>query len=276
MKSHFGLPQPVQRIASLRQPAGRLRAEVFFVTLLGVLLTGLMVAAQEEQPAKAATTKEEPAKEEPVKEESDKEQPAKPGDGQPPSLLDSPKFFEAWEHYSAEEGTKLEDVWRIVQEKVTVERNGQTVEKIDNVLLCTGKPFGYLRSKEIYEDCQFGLEWRFPKDENGNSGILVYGVGKDEIWPKSIQIQFHRPKVGSVFPMKDATCDPQLPGKMLEKPASEWNTCVVTCRGDTISLEINGQDFGVVKGCMPTKGFIALQSEGAEVRFRNFWKRPLK
>ena len=248
MTPHSGLPQPAPRVASLRQTALRSRLQIFVAALFVAMLSGLMVAAQEE-----GTIKDTPPKQD---------------DDKKVYLLESPKFFESWAHYSAEEGTKLDETWRIIPEK-----NGDVVEK---VLLCTGKPFGYLRSKEIYENCQFGLQWRFPKDENGNSGVLVYGVGKDEIWPKSIQVQFHRPKVGGVFPMKDATCDPQLPGKMLEKPASEWNTCVITCRDGTIALEINGQDFGIVKGCMPAKGFIALQSEGAEVHFRHIWKRPLK
>ena len=253
MTSHSGLPHLLRRIARPGTSQPRPRSGKFFAALIVAVLSGAMVAGQED-----VTVEEEPAK--------------KPDDHKT-FLLASPKFFESWEHYSAEQGTQRVDVWRIIPEKAVTENNGETIE---NVLICTGKPFGYLRSKEVYENCQIGLQWRFPKDDNGNSGVLVYVDGKDEIWPKSIQVQLHRPKVGGVFPMKDATCDPHLPGKMLEKPATEWNSCIITCRDGTIALEINGQDFGVVKGCMPAKGFIALQSEGAEVHFRQIWRRPLK
>ena len=179
--------------------------------------------------------------------------------------------MEQWIYYSAEEGAKLEDTWDIVLEKT-----GTETEETEKILRCSGKPFGYLRTKDVYENCEISLEWRFPKDANGNSGVLVFLDGKDEIWPKSIQVQFHVPMVGGVFPMKDAKCDQPLPGKMLSKAPNEWNKCVVTCRDGTISLKINGEDFGVVKGCMPAKGFIALQSEGAEVHFRRIYKTPLK
>lgn len=247
MTPHSGQPKSVKTVSSIRRSKLYVRPQLFVAALLAVMAGRLMVVAQEEGvPTSPPTPNEEPRV----------------------FLLEAPTFFESWDFYSAEEGAKRDETWRIVPEKID--------DVTEKVLVCTGKPFGYLRSKEVYANCQFGLQWRFPKDENGNSGVLVYGVGKDEIWPKSIQVQFHRPKVGGVFPMKDATCDPQLPGKMLEKPASEWNTCVITCKDGTIALEINGEDFGIVKGCMPDKGFIALQSEGAEVHFRQIWKRPLK
>jgi len=186
-------------------------------------------------------------------------------------LLESDDFFTNWVHYSADDTIQRPDIWRIMT--AAVENSSDKTEKI---LVCSGKPFGYLRSKEIYQNCQFGVEWRFPKDENGNSGMLVYVDGKDEIWPKSIQVQFHRPTTGGVFPMKDAKCDQPLPGKMLESSGRNWTTCVVTCRDGSIQLQINGHDYGEVKDCDPAKGFIALQSEGAEVHFRNLWIRPLK
>ena len=183
-------------------------------------------------------------------------------------LLKSKDFFKKWTHYSAEEGTKREDMFKLVPLK--------EADKEELILQCTGKPFGYLRSMEAFDDCEFGLEWKFPKAENGNSGILVFTDGKDGIWPMSIQIQLHSPQAGRVFPMEGAKCATELPGKMLTKPVNKWNRCKITCREGTIEVVMNGQNLGQVRGCMPNKGFIALQSEGHEVHFRNIWKRKLK
>jgi hypothetical protein len=42
-----------------------------------------------------------------------------------------------------------------------------------------------------------------------------------------------------------------------------------------LSVVINGKKAGEVTGCMPRKGAIALQSEGAEIHFRNVWVREM-
>lgn len=187
-------------------------------------------------------------------------------------LLDSPKFFEAWKFFSAKEGEKRENVWKIVKEKF----NG----KEESVLVCVGKPFGYLRTIKEYENYEFSLEWKFPTDANGNSGILVHTDKKnDKVWPKSIQVQFHGPKAGSVFPIEGAKTENVLEAMMNAKP-NEWNRCVVTCRKGTISVQMGkaGKKLlkvGEVTGCMPAKGCIALQSEGSEVHFRRITLRKL-
>ena len=187
-------------------------------------------------------------------------------------LLDSPKFFEAWKFFSAQEGKKREDVWKILPEKF----NG----KEENVLVCLGKPFGYLRTIKGYENYEFSLEWKFPTDANGNSGILVHtDKENDKVWPKSIQVQFHGPKAGSVFPIEGAKTENRLEAMMKAKP-NEWNRCVVTCRNGTISVQMGKageklKKVGEVTGCMPAKGCIALQSEGSEVHFRRITLRKL-
>ncbi len=211
-------------------------------------------------PRLAAQEAEKPAPK-PKKEEKEK-------DGKV-YLLKSEKFFDEWKYFTADENIKREQNWELITEM----EGGKEFK----ILKCTGKPFGYLRSKEKFENCEIGLEWRYPKAENGNSGILVFIDGKDQIWPTSIQVQLHQPHAGRVFAMQGAKCEPaELPGRMPAKPANEWNTCKITCRDGTISLMMNGQNLGEVKSCMPAKGYIALQSEGAEVHFRRIWKRPLK
>ena len=183
------------------------------------------------------------------------------------SAADFDKEFEQrWIYFAAPNGVKRGDIWKASK--------GATNN--DDVLVCMGKPFGYIRTKNAYENYEFALEWKYPKEQDGNSGILIHTTGKDQIWPKSIQVQLHAPKAGSVFAVQDARTDNKVDATGLSKPMDQWNSCVITCKKGSISVVINGKKAGEVTGCMPSKGTIALQSEGSEVHFRRIRLRKLK
>ena len=61
-----------------------------------------------------------------------------------------------------------------------------------------------------------------------------------------------------------------------EKPIGEWNHYEITCRGDEITIKVNGVLVNHVTKCSATKGAICLQSEGAELSFSNIRLTPLK
>lgn len=182
-----------------------------------------------------------------------------------PQFVKLEEFPKGWVFYAAENGAKLSDSWRI-----------QKAEGDDGpILICLGKPFGYIRTVDAYENFEFGLEWRYPSDENGNSGILVHTTEADKVWPKSFQIQLHNPKAGSIFPSGGAKSDNTVDVKDLSRPVNEWNTCVIVCREGTISVMINDKKAGEVTGCMPQRGTISLQCEGSEIHFRKLWLKKL-
>jgi hypothetical protein len=173
------------------------------------------------------------------------------------SLLKGPLQEADWTFVSREKGAKLTQTWGVVAE-------GE-----DPVLVCTGTPYGYLRTTRQYDDFEMELEWRFPKDENGNSGILLHTSEEDKVWPDSIQVQLHQPVAGSIFPSADARSDNEIRDvRNVARPITQWNVCRISSSGGTISVEINGKKIGEVTGCRPSRGWIALQSEGAEVHFR--------
>lgn len=184
----------------------------------------------------------------------------------PVSLFKASLFPAGWSLFSAENGTKLADVWRAVKGE-----NGN-----DDVLICRGKPFGYLRTKKLYDNFELRLEWKYPKDPNGNSGVLIFTGKEDKIWPNAIQIQLHGPTAGSIFPSADAESDNKAMVRDLSKPVGQWNTCVITAKAGRVSVVINGKKVGEVTGCKPSLGSIALQSEGSEVHFRRIMLKPLK
>ncbi|MFG0335831.1 MAG: DUF1080 domain-containing protein [Maioricimonas sp. JB049] len=169
---------------------------------------------------------------------------------------------ETWDFYSGKRDSQREETWKVEA------GHGD----LSPVLICTGQPYGYIRTRAEFSNFQFGLQWRYPEDDNGNSGIFVYTSGDNRIWPTSFQVQLHQPTAGSIFPSGAAKSDNELRNE-LGDPASEWNECVVTSINGRISVMINGKKVGEVTGCDPRRGSIALQSEGSEIHFRQIWLR---
>ncbi len=181
-------------------------------------------------------------------------------------LKDFPK---GWVHFSSEPTSQLNATWQIPKDQDV------TKDAKDAVLVCLGKPDGYIRTEKEYENFELYLEWKYPADPNGNSGILLHTVEKDMIWPKSIQVQLHRPTAGSVFPSNGAKLDNPLPTKDLSAAVGDWNRCVIVCLEGKISVTLNDHKIGEVTGCMPQKGCVGLQSEGSEIHFRKISIKPL-
>ncbi len=185
----------------------------------------------------------------------------------PKSHLISKNFpGETWTFFSGKKDAKFPDTWTYVEDRET----GVPY------VICSGQPYGYIRTKKTYENFEFGLEWRFPKDENGNSGVLVYTTGDDRIWPTSLQVQLQQPFAGSVFPSGGAKSSNELRNiPMLARPINQWNRCVITSLDGTVTVTVNDQKVGSVEDCEPRQGSISLQSEGSEIHFRNIWIREL-
>ncbi len=171
-----------------------------------------------------------------------------------------------WQFVSSEKDSRIVDTWQIQP------ADGEVV------LVCRGEPYGYLKTSKVYADFKIGLEWRYPVDENGNSGVLLYtnGQSKDNVWPTAMQVQLHQPVCGSIFPSGDAKSDNEIRDvREFCKPLNQWNSCEITSIGGRISVEMNGRKVGVVTGCQPDRGGIALQSEGSEIHFRRIFVTEL-
>jgi hypothetical protein len=158
----------------------------------------------------------------------------------------------------------------------------------NGVIHCTGQPFGYARTTNVYRDYRLTVEWRFVKIAPGadNSGVLVHLQSPDKVWPRCIQCQGKHDHQGDLFLMSGAESkehrgmDPNkavpMNGPSNEKPVGEWNTCEMVCSGATVKAYINGKFLNEATECTISAGTIGIQSEGGEMEIRKMYIDPLK
>jgi hypothetical protein len=82
---------------------------------------------------------------------------------------------------------------------------------------------------------------------------------------------------GDVFPIHGATMKPfgrhngdrSFPSEERSKGFPEWNHYRIVCTNGVIRLHMNGKEVSGGENCNYRKGYLALESEGAPVEFRN-------
>jgi hypothetical protein len=161
----------------------------------------------------------------------------------------------------------------------------------DGTIETVGVPAGYLRTKNEFSNYRLHVEWRYPEKEV-NSGIMMHVTGPDKIWVTHYQANLKHQSVGDfvvhgvgekatiggkeyISTEKDKPAVPKL-NPSNEKPAGEWNSYDITCKGNTIEIKVNGLLQNTATNCSLTKGAIALQAEGCKIQFRNLWIEKIK
>lgn len=136
----------------------------------------------------------------------------------------------------------------------------------DGMLATTGRPNGYIRTADVYDNFVFHVEVRF--SEAGNSGVLIHIQG-DAVWPMSIECQLYQAHMGRIFPIHGATLEG---GEMIHaaaRPPGEWNTYEVYSEEGRVATVLNGKLVGLASNAHPRVGYIGLQAEGVPAEFRN-------
>ena len=191
--------------------------------------------------------------------------------GAPVELFNG-KDFTGWIFDILDPAVKPEAVWSVA----------------DGVLICKGRPPGVMRTAQEFGNYELTVEWKWPSDgKSDNSGVLVHASTRRKmfVWPKSIEVQLANGNAGDFWTIGEtltvAGSQPdgrrylKKPGAV-EKPAGEWNTAVIRCEGDKLSVKINGTLVNEATDLSVTKGAICLQSENGEVHFRKVVLTPLK
>lgn len=150
------------------------------------------------------------------------------------------------------------------------------------ILLCQGDGgHEWLRFDQELGDSIFHVEWRFTPDvekNRYNSGIFVRNSSDGAIWH---QAQTGGGNGGWLFAQtlvdgKSARVNLSKDvSDKREKPAGEWNTFEVTCKGKQISLWVNGAVTSVFEACEVPRGYVGLEAEGYRIEFRNVMLKKL-
>jgi hypothetical protein len=177
----------------------------------------------------------------------------------------------------------------------------------------SGEEYGYMITKESYGNYYLRAEFKWGEGTYGkragrarDSGILYNIQGEQKVWPRSIEFQILEGGTGDFWitdgaaltaasgervvgpagtallidhlgkgPTEDDAGVRDLKGDM-ELPHGQWNTLQLIVRGDRVQQYVNGKLANEGTNPFPSEGKILLQSEGAEVFFRNVKLYPLE
>jgi hypothetical protein len=183
---------------------------------------------------------------------------------------------------------------------IQVNTEPETWKVKGNELICSGHPIGVIRSEKRYENFLLHIEWKH-MEPGGNSGTFVWSDAEpgDNRLPNGVEVQMlelewvnlntrdgKTPPVayvhGEVFGVGGVEIVPDNPrgrrSKSVEnrcKGKGEWNTYDLVCVDGTIKLSVNGKFVNGISKSSKKEGFICLESEGAEIHFRNIKIIPL-
>ena len=152
----------------------------------------------------------------------------------------------------------------------------------DGMIVCSGQPYGMLRTGEMYENYILELEWRHTKPKS-NAGLFVhsdalpagwhrFSVGWARVGPLGLVSGVRvAPWMAKTLPWSPSmiwTSMDRLNG-LPTAGSGQWNKYRLTARDGAIDLDVNGKVVTRVEDCSLVKGYICLESEGGEVHFRN-------
>ena len=179
---------------------------------------------------------------------------------------------------------------------VDVNTSKDTWSVREGLLICSGQPIGVMRSEKQYENFVLHIEWRHMQ-AGGNSGVFIWSdaqpaPGKN--LPKGLEVQMLELQWPYLNPEKDGTPrhlgyvsgelfgangleivpeNPRGSRSMASesrcKGKGEWNTYDVVAVDGVVKLAINGKFVNGVSQSTVRKGYLCLESEGAEIHFRN-------
>lgn len=181
------------------------------------------------------------------------------------------------------------------------------------VIHISGQEFGYIITKRQYQDYYLRAEFKWGEGtyapragQARDSGILYNIQGEQKVWPRSVEFQINEGATGD-FWMTDGAALTGKDGKRVtgpagkaskidrfgkgpwqnvvgyrdpagevEKPHGEWNVVELVNQDGHVKQYVNGKLMNEGTDAFPASGKILVQSEGAEVFFRNIRLYPLK
>ena len=177
---------------------------------------------------------------------------------------------------------------------VNVNTNPDTWSVRDGQIVCSGHPIGVMRSEKQYENFVLHVEWMHV-EPGGNSGVFIWSNARpgESRLPDGVEVQMleldwvklntREGKVppiayvhGELFGVGGVKIVPDNPRgersmsvENLCRGRGEWNTYDVVAVDGVVKLAVNGKFVNGVSRSSRRKGYLCLESEGAEIHFRN-------
>lgn len=179
---------------------------------------------------------------------------------------------------------------------VNVNTKPETWRVQDGMIICSGQPIGVMRTEKQYENFVLHVEWMH-MEAGGNSGVFMWSdpkVAEGKPFPKGLEVQMleldwinlnkdkdGKPRdpgyvSGELFGVNGLKITPDNPrgerSKAFEmrcKGKGEWNVYDVVAVDGVVKMSINGKFVNGISKATQRKGYLCLESEGAEIHFRN-------
>jgi hypothetical protein len=181
--------------------------------------------------------------------------------------------------------------WYVFIQGAGKDKDSLKVFQFENgIIHVSGEKFAYISTTKSYSNFHLTLEFKwgekkYPPRLNAkrDAGVLYNALmySGDKIWPRSLEFQIQEGDCGDIWLTDSAsmihadTIVPKRPSvriikyKDAEKPNGEWNKVEVIVKDGKITHLMNGVVVNEGKNPSPSSGQIVLQSEGAEIYYRN-------
>jgi hypothetical protein len=165
----------------------------------------------------------------------------------------------------------------------------------DGMIITTGEPMGVMCTDRQFENFVLYIEWMH-MEPGGNSGVFMWSDAvpqEGSVYPSGLEVQmlelewptlntrngvtppdaYVHGELFGVGKLKITPDNPRGPrSKSLENRAlgrGNWNVYHVVAIDGVAKLSVNGKFVNGISNASQKKGYLCLESEGAEARFRN-------
>lgn len=206
-----------------------------------------------------------------------------PADSGTPDKSASPEAVEATEpQFQLEEGFTLltfSDFEAFGAESGTWEPTPEGVK-------CTGKPRGYLYTKQSFQNFTLRVDYRFPRPKSlqddakfkGNTGFLMYITGEHKLWPVSLEVQGKFVQMGAIKENGGAqpvtATDDDVARQKARRPVGQWNSLEIVSTNGVLAVSLNGVPISKCEPDFLSEGLIGIQSEDHPFEVRRLRIRP--
>ena len=147
----------------------------------------------------------------------------------------------------------------------------------EKTIIALGDNWNCLQSKEVFSDFRLEFDWRWTPGTSSyyGSGIVIHssGISKEDKEPNGLQILFnHGNQVGYLIPREvTLSIDPKYRTmKNQQNGLGSWNNMHVDCKGERVSVFLNGVLVNEGFGMKMRSGNICLMNCDSAIEFRNF------